>query len=1179
MRLSLREVRLSGAGDTAFFSITNAGTGRLFGGIAADSPGITVSPAEFDGDCRVAVTYRGGSGAETASVSLITSGGEGRVRVLGDPSAVLTGTRCRSVGEFADYARSDFAGAARVFGAETFREWLQKIGFRHMDLYERFRRGGAEGLDSFLVTSGFKERAAVAPTERLLRFEFNPGETDSATGVIPLRLNGWGVASDKLTADAPWLKLLEPVVSPSDFSKDGFAEKRFIIYPGLLKSRFAAARVNLSDGSGVTIMAARRRSLSARTDRETYAPGESGSIIVVNSTRRDMLVEAAPRDRLTRFSARRYLIADKAGIPFTVAPELGRKTTEAEAAVDLITPAGVTRVAVSIKLKSPIPPDTLDTIERDISAGLLESARLQLKSAAKRDRRLRKTAPEEWARYVYLRCRAAADGGSMFTARREAGRLARSSESSYAGMAAFTAFGAARGFAALAEAFALGERSRRLLDCACDCLCAADPDTDISGAPGRSLFLGAVAWGAAKGRDISRAVRMYGAAIAARMTPAAADSVYRRYPERSLLAALCSSALTRADYSERAYRYYVTALNAGLSIPGLSAAVITSARRRAVPDVPPAALREYAEGADDAFVFHLMLTRPENQQAVGPLTRRIAEFAERSLTAGETGRYFLSAYAFYLDVADRSSPLYKKAERLVRDNLFRFRLSPADQSARQVRVFDPLMAAPENYSFSGTSCVAEAAGHGFSAAFLDGAGAAAGGGFTAVRMIENAGIRLYTRFFLDGNPSPRLLAALSKGIIDDDPRTRGISAANKLSMLTKALREPSLSPELLRAVSAAAAGLLAKTGLTAEAAERYAGTDARSVPAVFAAPIAAALAAAGDMERLAKLLASKSPAIDDETKFAAARAVAGSGSAADRAVIGPVCRELTLGGWYDAGVAKAAAGSAGSVADMARLAEAAIRAGGGSAALDREILDSAALTRDMSGAAQAAFAREAPRAAKSAHVRAYAAALCRGIELDGLEPALEAVAALEGLCLSGADPEDTTVFALCAVYARGVKPSGEVVARAAATAEKLGVIPPALETIKDKSARTPYIEENQPLEHRGRRGRNVSLVYSAGGPERGVPAKYVRFGVYAANIRAFHGDRIRYRFVERGAGGETETASRTLAVAKAELGLGEGGWQAVNDAAVHLARGREELAERSAEKALSPVPRARAILL
>ncbi len=316
------------------FCVSNIGGGELFGTITSNSHGLEFSPTEFRGN-NIKITYRFNldiykKGDTIHTSALITSnGGEAIIPVLIKiiPPAVIAkdGSRLGTLKDFLLYVKKSPVESRKLFSQKEFLMWLLSMNYEHMDMYEHFARdpNKERAIDNFLVLNGLKNKAEISVIENRLSTRIRPAETDAVTGVIPLRLKGWGYLDERIeiinSKDTPWIKLMTDSITAADFDEAGFFEASYIIYPNLLRQKFASATLRLvNTNTNIFVNVCKENPLDLSLSRQSFGFEDMGRIIVINNTFKDMMLEVLAEDTFIKFEGKRYLVSGYAEIPFSV---------------------------------------------------------------------------------------------------------------------------------------------------------------------------------------------------------------------------------------------------------------------------------------------------------------------------------------------------------------------------------------------------------------------------------------------------------------------------------------------------------------------------------------------------------------------------------------------------------------------------------------------------------------------------------------------------------------------------------------------------------------------------------------------------------------------------------------------------------------------------------------------
>ena len=327
-------IETSGNYEGSFF-IKNSGGSELEGRIMSNFRSLKFYPERFKGN-NVEIIYRLNNDtckkgdAINTSVLIKSNGGEAvvpvEVRISAPAIITKNGEKLFSLKDFMFYVKKDPVEARRMFSRKESIEWLMNIDYESMDMYEFFNKDAnkARGIDNFLVFSGMKNRAEVVLLEDNIKIKIKPVKSDALTGVLPLKLKGWGFLDVKLELDGgediPWIKLMTHNISETDFDENGFYEASFIIYPNLIKNKAVGCRLRLIDKEEkfANINVYRERELNTRIDANSYMEEDEGKIILENNTLKDLMIEVYPKDNFLKFEGKRYLISNYAEIPFSI---------------------------------------------------------------------------------------------------------------------------------------------------------------------------------------------------------------------------------------------------------------------------------------------------------------------------------------------------------------------------------------------------------------------------------------------------------------------------------------------------------------------------------------------------------------------------------------------------------------------------------------------------------------------------------------------------------------------------------------------------------------------------------------------------------------------------------------------------------------------------------------------
>jgi hypothetical protein len=151
--------------------------------------------------------------------------------------------------------------------------------------------------------------------------------------------------------------------------------------------------------------------------------------------------------------------------------------------------------------------------------------------------------------------------------------------------------------------------------------------------------------------------------------------------------------------------------------------------------------------------------------------------------------------------------------------------------------------------------------------------------------------------------------------------------------------------------------------------------------------------------------------------------------------------------------------------------------------------------------------------------------------VNAFKPMYETVLFLEKLYQKRKD--HYLAFALSHAYLNhGINTarSPQIISDACAFQETDDILFPIFKTHLDKFSPTPYIEKNQPFIYHSLPGKNVFLYYRVKDETHYHKRRmrYLRYGLYAANVAAFYGETIVYYYSEEMSTGSITTAEKEV---------------------------------------------------
>ena len=377
-----------------------------------------------------------------------------------------------------------------------------------------------------------------------------------------------------------------------------------------------------------------------------------------------------------------------------------------------------------------------------------------------------------------------------------------------------------------------------------------------------------------------------------------------------------------------------------------------------------------------------------------------------------------------------------------------------------------------------------------------------------------------------------MFIALAKYYMED----RGLTSKG-VSLLEKALGHKDISFAFRIRISAALGGYYASKNDYDKAVEYYNEADENFLDAKSIENKLVAYTNAGDFEAAANLISKKSGVISDKALFYSIKKIAQTGDY-DK-IIAAAAYDLTFKSWYDKTLVTIALEySQASQQEWQEFARTLAAVNAPDENLDENILNNTIWMHRFDAGAQKVFVRMYDERKDDPYIMAFAMYCSYEMIINKEKPEYETIEVLENIVLKGENGEAADrrfiAYALCHTYKNfdiTTFNSGRIIKKAIGYCEEDGFIFPIFKDTKDKNQLSPYIEKNQPFIYKGGKGKRVKLYYKVIGSKGGYmekTMKYVRFGLYAASVPVFFGEKISYYFSE-------EIATGSIVTKEAEL--------------------------------------------
>ena len=315
------------------FTIKNTGGGQLTGYIISRQRGLVFTPSHFEGNVQsIAYNLSGDIFKNTnrkieTLAYICTNGGEIMLSISINPSPMTIpteeGFQIANIGDFYSYAQAHPQTVRRLFTSGEFYMLLLSTGYPYMEVYENLHKdvNRERAMDNFFILSGLKGKTNLALETQSLNIIVKPSAAAHAFFYVKKSDNGYADAPITVMDGAPWLKLSNTRLAPSDF-EDNRAKVGLNIDPALMGRSFVRERILIGSeaASILTLTVTKAAPLNLRLNREGYRYEDRGSIEIENNTGANIKVEVYCRDRYIRFYANTHMASAVHSIPFEIRP-------------------------------------------------------------------------------------------------------------------------------------------------------------------------------------------------------------------------------------------------------------------------------------------------------------------------------------------------------------------------------------------------------------------------------------------------------------------------------------------------------------------------------------------------------------------------------------------------------------------------------------------------------------------------------------------------------------------------------------------------------------------------------------------------------------------------------------------------------------------------------------------
>ncbi len=649
-------------------------------------------------------------------------------------------------------------------------------------------------------------------------------------------------------------------------------------------------------------------------------------------------------------------------------------------------------------------------------------------------------------------------------------------------------------------------------------------------------------WGVAQGADLSRILDVY------RDDVIIYDRrVYELYNYEWILIDICKALIRANDYSAEAFYYYKEAEARQIPLDGLFAVIIKAAFINGAERISRYSMEEFLRGGEldlqlKAFVYHTLLTNDSMSELLETAATQILQFGVYCLENDLRGRYYNSIYKFFLqrlEGRDIPGTYIAKCERFLLDDLFTYEIKSQNPLVKYVFVGEKEKKDMMLYELLDGSAKIKASKDSFYYVCLTAnKRSLIDDKLQVTKCIENEDAFLYSYFFRRGIKSFELLTLLTKRCLTYEKQENDF-----MDIYEGVLAFPEISKSFKMQVKSELAYLLYANGQFAEALEHYKAVDESYLSDRHIERMLCVFIDSGEHESAVRLIIKKSERVSEAVLLHAVKLL--SQTERYRPVVANAAYELLLKSFYDKSLVDIVINYYnGSQEEWLKLDMQLASMNIFEPRLDRVILENSIWLRKPDTDAQRVFVRMYNNEFDSELTDRFVYYLIYEIIINAFRPEYETIVALEKIftdavtdsTAANSAPDDNIkllAYALCHIYYDNkisTFNSDRILSDAIKFMENDDVIFPIFKKNRDISGTTPYLEKNQPFLYRSLPDKNIWLCYKTEDDADYFKKKmkYVRFGLYIANIKHFYGEQIDYYFCEESPTGSVNTKESSV---------------------------------------------------
>ncbi|NLL70055.1 MAG: hypothetical protein GX238_02865 [Epulopiscium sp.] len=332
LQVSIQELHLSLAPSSVYtgaFTIENKGGGQLRGKVFCSHPYLQCTPNQWENNkqvCMYRIDTKGMSLSQTyeSSFTILSNGGEDNIFIfITIEDSVLSTHKWDTMKGFLEYAKNHWEEAVEQFYTQDFYYWLHQDTFLpFLPLYQYVKNQlPSQGLESFLVGGGFKMPARWNLINKSTYIRIATGQSTDLEYVIEIQKEQWGYIEGTITTNVEWIQLWKEKISSNDFDQQGRGYIPYRIIPEAINKSYQRGKIIIETSYqrfDYEVQVVKNPSVQIHLSKKSFTKEDKGEVIITNNTGEDLVIHIRSSAAWVQFKAQKYLIANKASIPFFI---------------------------------------------------------------------------------------------------------------------------------------------------------------------------------------------------------------------------------------------------------------------------------------------------------------------------------------------------------------------------------------------------------------------------------------------------------------------------------------------------------------------------------------------------------------------------------------------------------------------------------------------------------------------------------------------------------------------------------------------------------------------------------------------------------------------------------------------------------------------------------------------